>query len=150
MHFPGGKSESSSAIYRYLQISLRERANTAQKCIADSNPSQIMRYIGKEMRRVDGIAKVTGRAKYAAEFELSNLAYGYLTLSEIAKGTITSIDTSEAERAPGVLQIFTHLNAPKLFPALPGGLDNKEFRPLMSPKIVFNGQPIAVAVANTF
>jgi xanthine dehydrogenase YagR molybdenum-binding subunit len=109
-----------------------------------------MRYIGKEMRRVDGIAKVTGRAKYAAEFELSNLAYGYLTLSEIAKGTITSIDTSEAERAPGVLQIFTHLNAPKLFPALPGGLDNKEFRPLMSPKIVFNGQPIAVAVANTF
>ncbi len=109
-----------------------------------------MRYIGKEMRRVDGIAKVTGRAKYAAEFELSNLAYGYLTLSEIAKGTITSIDTSEAERAPGVLQIFTHLNVPKLFPALPGGPDNKEFRPLMSPKIVFNGQPIAVAVANTF
>jgi len=109
-----------------------------------------MRYIGKEMRRVDGIAKVTGRAKYAAEFELSNLAYGYLKLSEIAKGTITSLDTREAEKAPGVLRIFTHLNAPKLFPAPPGGADNKEFRPLMSPNIVFNGQPIAVVVADTF
>jgi xanthine dehydrogenase YagR molybdenum-binding subunit len=110
-----------------------------------------MRYIGKEMRRVDGIAKVTGRAKYAAEFEMPNVAYGYLTLSTIAKGTITAIDTSEAEKASGVLQIFTHLNAPKLFPAPPGGGgEDTEFKALMSPKIVFSGQPVAVAVANTF
>jgi xanthine dehydrogenase YagR molybdenum-binding subunit len=111
-----------------------------------------MRYIGKEMRRVDGIAKVTGRAKYAAEFEIPNVAYGYLTLSTIAKGTITSIDTSEAEKASGVLRVFTHLNAPKLFPAPPGSGKEKdtEFKALMSPKIVFSGQPVAVAVANTF
>ena len=55
-----------------------------------------MRYIGKEMRRVDGIAKVTGRAKYAAEFELPQIAHGYLALGTIAKGSIKSLDVSAA------------------------------------------------------
>ena len=36
------------------------------------------RYIGKEMSRVDGVAKVTGKAKYAAEFQVPNLAYGFI------------------------------------------------------------------------
>ncbi len=54
------------------------------------------RYIGKEMSRVDGVAKVTGRAKL--------------------KGTIKTIDTQEAARAAGVARIFTHLNTPKLGP----------------------------------
>lgn len=53
------------------------------------------------MSRVEGIAKVTGRAKYAAEFELPNLAYGFLALSTITKGSIDEIDTSDAEKAPG-------------------------------------------------
>ena len=72
------------------------------------------RYIGKEMSRVDGVAKVTGRAKYAAEFKVPNVAYGFLVMSTIAKGTIKSIDTNEASRAPGVIRIFTHENYPKL------------------------------------
>ena len=56
------------------------------------------RYIGKEMSRVDGVAKVTGRAKYAAEFRAPNLAYGFIVLGTVAKGTIKSIDT-RARRA---------------------------------------------------
>ena len=55
------------------------------------------RYIGKEMSRVDGVAKVTGKAKYAAEFQVPNLAYGFIVLGTVAKGTIKSIDTREAE-----------------------------------------------------
>jgi xanthine dehydrogenase YagR molybdenum-binding subunit len=57
---------------------------------------EMARYIGKEMSRVDGAAKVTGKAKYAAEFQVPNLAYGFIVLGTVAKGTIKSIDTREA------------------------------------------------------
>ncbi len=114
-----------------------------------------MRYIGKEMSRVDGRAKVTGAAKYAVEFAANNVAYGYIVQSEIAKGAIKSIDISEAEKASGVINIFTHLNAPKL--AFTDKKDKDEmapdgtpFRALYTDKIVFSGQPIAFVVAETF
>ena len=51
------------------------------------------RYIGKGMSRVVGVAKVTGKAKYAVEFKVANLAYEFLVMSTIAKGAIKSIDT---------------------------------------------------------
>ena len=116
------------------------------------------RYIGKEMSRVDGVAKVTGRAKYAAEFRAPNLAYGFIVLGTVAKGTIKSIDTSEAERAPGVIRVFTHMNAPKLGPKAsheqspPRAQEeqDKSFRALQSDKIYFNMQPVALVVAETY
>ncbi|MCA1639018.1 MAG: xanthine dehydrogenase family protein molybdopterin-binding subunit [Acidobacteria bacterium] len=116
------------------------------------------RYIGKEMSRVDGIAKVTGKAKYAAEFQVPNVAYGFIVQSTIGKGTIKAIDTTEASRAPGVIRIYTHKNYPK--PAPPASAElkpqtnsqerDKSFRALQSNKIVFNMQPIALVLAETF
>ncbi|MEK6279322.1 MAG: xanthine dehydrogenase family protein molybdopterin-binding subunit [Acidobacteriota bacterium] len=116
------------------------------------------RYIGKEMSRVDGVAKVTGRAKYAAEFRAPNLAYSFLVTGTVAKGRISAIDTREAERAPGVIRVFTHLNAPKLGPkaatedAPPRATEerDKSFRALQSDKIYFNAQPVALVVAETY
>ncbi|HEX7318348.1 MAG TPA: xanthine dehydrogenase family protein molybdopterin-binding subunit [Pyrinomonadaceae bacterium] len=116
------------------------------------------RYIGKEMSRVDGVAKVTGRAKYAAEFRAPNLAYGFIVTGAVAKGTIKSIDTQEAERAPGVVRVFTHLNTPKLGPKANTELappqnarqQDKSFRALQSDKIYFNAQPVALVVAETY
>jgi xanthine dehydrogenase YagR molybdenum-binding subunit len=116
------------------------------------------RYIGKEMSRVDGVAKVTGRAKYAAEFRAPNLAYGFIVLGAVAKGTIKSIDTREAEAASGVVRVFTHLNAPKLGPkanteyAPPRNSreQDKSFRALQSDRIYFNAQPVALVVAETY
>ncbi len=104
------------------------------------------------MRRVDGLAKVTGQAKYAAEFDLPNIAYGYLLLSTIAKGEIKNLDASAAEKAPGVLIVLSHLNFPKLLPLPPGGdgPEGDDFSALRGPKIVFNGQPVAMVVADTF
>ena len=69
------------------------------------------RYLGKETTRVDGLAKVTGKAKYAAEFQVPNVAYGFIVLSTVAKGRIAAIDTRQAEQAGGVMRVFTHLNA---------------------------------------
>jgi xanthine dehydrogenase YagR molybdenum-binding subunit len=116
------------------------------------------KYIGKEMSRVDGVAKVTGKAKYAAEFKVPNLAYGFIVLGDIAKGTIKSIDTAEAEKVPGVIRILTHLNAPKLGPKANSEYsppDNsrqqdKSFRALQSDRILFNMQPVALVVAETY
>jgi xanthine dehydrogenase YagR molybdenum-binding subunit len=117
------------------------------------------RYIGKEMSRVDGVAKVTGKAKYAAEFKVPNLAYGFIVQGSIAKGSIQSIDTREAEAAPGVIRVFTHLNAPKLGPKPAAEEDSpprateeqdKSFRALQSDRIYFNDQPIALVVAETY
>jgi xanthine dehydrogenase YagR molybdenum-binding subunit len=116
------------------------------------------RYIGKEMSRVDGVAKVTGRAKYAAEFRAPNLAYGFIVLGTVAKGTIKAIDTREAESAGGVIRVFTHLNAPKLGPKAsheqspPRATEeqDKSFRALQSDRIFFNMQPVALVVAETY
>ena len=111
--------------------------------------------IGKPTKRIDGRAKVTGTATFAAEFPVKNAAHGYLVTSTIAKGKISSIDAKEAEKANGVLKVFTHENAPKLAFTDPKdsdniGMDGKPFRPLQSNEIVFNLQPIALVVAETF
>ncbi len=116
------------------------------------------RYIGKETSRVDGVAKVTGQAKYAAEFQAPNLAYGFIVLGTVAKGRITAMDTRDAERAPGVIRVLTHRNAPRLGPKAsteqspPRATEerDKSFRALQSDRIVFNQQPVALVVAETY
>ncbi|MGB8191271.1 MAG: xanthine dehydrogenase family protein molybdopterin-binding subunit [Chitinophagaceae bacterium] len=106
--------------------------------------------------RVDGKAKVTGAAKYSAEYQLENLAYGVLVGSTIAKGSIASLDTKAAERAPGVIGVLTYQNAPKVpgydqganpakGPTWGGGL--KIFN---SDRVYFYGQPVAMVMADTF
>ncbi|MFD2934326.1 xanthine dehydrogenase family protein molybdopterin-binding subunit [Spirosoma flavum] len=111
--------------------------------------------IGKPISRVDGFEKVTGKAKYAAEFNVPDLAYGVVVSSAIAKGKIKRIYTSEALALDGVLQVFTHENRPKLAwfdisyndqDAPPGS----PFRPLHNAAIKYSGQPIALVVAETF
>ena len=71
-------------------------------------------YIGTATSRVDGFAKVTGAAKYAAEFNVPGLAYGSVVTSTIAKGRIVRIDTSAALRVKGVLDVLTHENRPPM------------------------------------
>ncbi len=105
--------------------------------------------------RVDGIQKVTGKAKYFAEFKVPNMAYCVMATSTITRGRITAIDTKKAENAPGVLAVFTHLNMPEIpgnptapNPAnLPSG--GQQYRIFGSNQILFNGQPIAMVIADT-
>src|SRR5688572_20851784 len=70
--------------------------------------------VNEPIDRVDGKAKVTGTALYAADHPAQNLAYAILVGSTIAKGRIKSVDTKSAAQAPGVLTVITHLNAPKV------------------------------------
>ena len=71
-------------------------------------------FIGQPVSRVDGRQKVTGGATYAAEFDVPGQAHGAIVRSTVAKGRIASIDSAAAERAPGVLAVLTHRNAPRL------------------------------------
>jgi xanthine dehydrogenase YagR molybdenum-binding subunit len=111
--------------------------------------------IGRPLNRVDGRAKVTGAAKYSAEYNSDGLTFGVVVCSTIARGRITKIDASVALKLPGVLQVFTHENRPNLArldrsykdDVSPGG---SPFRPLHDDKIVYSGQPIALVVAETF
>jgi len=98
--------------------------------------------------RVDGIYKVTGKAKYFAEYEVPGLTYGVLVTSTITKGKIISLDTKATEKAPGVLAVISHLNKPSApLYEQEGGSPMKIF---YTDKIFYNGQPIAIVVANTF
>ncbi|WBA43439.1 xanthine dehydrogenase family protein molybdopterin-binding subunit [Hymenobacter canadensis] len=112
-------------------------------------------YIGKATSRVDGPAKVTGTATYAAEYHLPNMAYAYVVNSPIAKGKITKIHADEVLALPGVIQVFSHENVPSVAwldkkhkdLVAPGG---SPFRALQEPEIQFSQQPVALIVADTF
>src|SRR6266566_348566 len=70
--------------------------------------------LGAPLDRVDGRLKVTGGAKYAAEFPIANAAHAMIVTSTIAKGRVRAMDTSAAMRVPGVLTIITPFNAEKV------------------------------------
>ena len=107
--------------------------------------------IGKPVDREDAVLKVTGGARYAAEERIDHVAHGVLVQSTIGKGRITAIDAKAAESAPGVLLVMTPFNAPRLAEVKPGGNQPGEFYPLLQDdRVQYNGQHIAVVVAETF
>jgi xanthine dehydrogenase YagR molybdenum-binding subunit len=110
--------------------------------------------IGQPLSRVDGTAKVTGRATYAAEFQLPDLAHGVIIQSTVAHGRIGEIDTSRAEQAPGVLGVLTYENAPKMAynPPEQAAVDpmvGAQLPMLQDDLIRHSGQHIGVVIAET-
>ncbi|MDB6017222.1 MAG: aerobic-type carbon monoxide dehydrogenase, large subunit CoxL/CutL-like protein [Pedosphaera sp.] len=115
-------------------------------------PTVATDYIGQPISRVDGLAKVTGVAKYAGEFNVPGLAYGYAISSTIAMGRIHKIDSSEALKLEGVFHVFTHENSPTLALSDDAYRDDvaptgSPFRPLHDDRVVYSGQPIGLVVA---
>jgi len=109
--------------------------------------------IGKPIDRIEGRLKVTGMAKYATEFPVENKVYAQAVNSTIAKGEIVSIDTSEAEKAAGVLAVLTHKNAEKLkaFEEKMPELGTTTIAPvLQSSKVQYYGEYVGLVVAETF
>jgi xanthine dehydrogenase YagR molybdenum-binding subunit len=110
---------------------------------------------GMAVSRVDGRAKVTGQAQYAAEIGAPDLAYGVVVSGTVAKGRIKTIDVAAAKAAPGVIDVLTHENRPKMRShdlaykdmTAPAG---SPFRPLFSDEIFYSGQPIALVIGETF
>lgn len=111
-------------------------------------------YIGKPVNRVDGIAKVTGAAQYAAEYNMPGLLHGVVISSPIPRGKIISLDTKDALAINGVKNVYSHENVKgmpwfdlsyKDMNMLPG----KPFRPFYSNEIQFSQQPVALVIADS-
>src|SRR5580693_4485151 len=102
--------------------------------------------VGKPIDRVDGRLKVTGGARYAYEMQQDGVLYGFVVEASIGKGTIRSIDSRAAEKAPGVRLVLTHRNAPAQ-----GTGDHHEAHPVLTgPQVTRYGQPVAFVVADSF
>jgi xanthine dehydrogenase YagR molybdenum-binding subunit len=112
--------------------------------------------IGQPVNRVDGVAKVTGDARYTAEITLPHLAYAAIVGATIPSGRVVSIDSSAAVAAGGVLAVLTHENLPRvamqppLLPSLLGSAAPGEtFFPMQDDKVHYAGQPVALVVADS-
>jgi len=110
--------------------------------------------IGTAVPRIEGPDKLTGRARYAADFQPQDLTHAYGVYSTISNGSVVSIDTSEAMKCPGVIEIFHHDNFPKLHRS-PGKFPEEnvvdEKRVPFEDNVVYHsGQFIALVVADTF
>ncbi len=108
--------------------------------------------VGQPLERIDGRLKVTGRALYAAEHPVPNTVAAVLVMSTIPKGRISRMETTAAERAPGVLAVMTPFNTPKLpeeANADKAKPTNRKLQLLQDDQVFYSNQPIAVAVADT-
>jgi xanthine dehydrogenase YagR molybdenum-binding subunit len=111
--------------------------------------------IGMAVSRVDGRDKVTGQARYAAEYGADGLLYGVVVNASIAKGRIVVIDAGPALAVAGVVDVISHQNRPRISSfdmfykdmTAPGGAP---LRPFHNDRVHYSGQPVALVVADTF
>ncbi|MFT6472626.1 xanthine dehydrogenase family protein molybdopterin-binding subunit [Qipengyuania profunda] len=102
--------------------------------------------IGKPLSRVEGLAKVTGTAPYAAEYPVDGCAEGVLVTATITRGEIVRIDKDSVLDRPGVIAV---IDDERLTTRAAQGTANEA--PQQSPQTVcYWGQPIALVVAETF
>ncbi|SHD76380.1 xanthine dehydrogenase family protein molybdopterin-binding subunit [Schnuerera ultunensis] len=108
------------------------------------------KYIGKSVPRHDAIEKATGKIKYVGDMKVNGMLYARLVLSHVAHGKIKSIDISKAKDLPGVVDIFTYDNSPKILynaHKWMSGMDEVLDQYLFTDKVRFYGDRVAAVVA---
>ena len=116
-------------------------------------PKSNYKVIGSRPVRHDGFDKVTGRAIYGADVKLPGLIWGALARSPHAHAIVKSIDTSEAEKTPGVLGVITSKDMPETEDKmidLGEGDENPRWtsnRLMASTKVIYRGHPVAAVAA---
>lgn len=103
---------------------------------------------GLPLNRIDGPAKVTGQARYAAEYPAEGLLHGSVVCSSVPRGQIRRIDCSAALAVPGVVAVLHHLDRPPMAgddaPYQDAdAAEGKPFRPLFNDRVLYSGQPVA-------
>ncbi|MGW4408637.1 xanthine dehydrogenase family protein molybdopterin-binding subunit [Nonomuraea sp. NPDC004702] len=106
--------------------------------------------VGAARPRIEGRAKVTGAALYAADVPVPDLAFGVVVLATVSRGRVRDVGVSTVQGMPGVLGVIDHRNAPRLDPAAGGffGPDG-QLQLLQDELIPFAGRPVALVVAET-
>ncbi len=137
---------------------LRKVVETVAQIMPDRDRDELIhrhRFLGQPISRLNGREKVTGAAHFSAEYPVDGLVHAALAYSTIAKGAITKIDITAAEQAPGVLKVITHLNASEMKVPRPFSVEGPPssgttlVKILNTDRISWNGQPVAVVVADT-
>ena len=107
--------------------------------------------IGQPLTRRDGVLKVTGGARYAADNHPAGMLYAVLAVSSIARGRVTFLDVQAAKRQPGVVDVMTHDNRPALAEDPDAKTNPFMFRLdlLQNDQVRYANQPIAVVIAET-
>ena len=107
--------------------------------------------IGQPLTRREGMLKVTGAARYAADHHPPGMVYAALAVSSIARGRVTALDVTAVKAQPGVIEVMTPANAPKLALDPDAKLHPFMFRLdlLQNDTVRYANQPIAVVVAET-
>jgi xanthine dehydrogenase YagR molybdenum-binding subunit len=121
--------------------------------LPDTTPYTPSAIIGSDLPRIDGPLKTTGQAQYAADYHFPGMVHAVPVSSTVAAGTIHSIDTSNAERMPGVVRILHHDNIGSLFRMAPGGHGGRtsESRPpFEDTEVRYWGQYVALVIAETY
>ncbi len=107
--------------------------------------------IGQPLTRRDGILKVTGAARYAADNHPPGMLYAVLAASSIARGRVTFLDVAAAKAHRGVVEVMTPANKPPL--ALDPDAKTNPFMfrldLLQNDRVRYANQPIAVVIAET-
>src|ERR1700732_724112 len=110
--------------------------------------------VGRDTPRVDGPRKVSGQAQYTSDFHFPGMLYAVPVGATIANGKITRLDTSAAEKMPGVRAILHRGNIGRIFRSIPGpgfaGICEERRPPFDDDEVRYYGQYIALAVAETF
>jgi xanthine dehydrogenase YagR molybdenum-binding subunit len=126
--------------------------------VPGGRPDPLIRHqhgtIGAPVSRLDGPLKVQGRARFAAEVQVEGVLYAALAHSSVPRGRISTLDTGEAEAAPGVVLVMTHRNAPRmkpmpLFMTAEKATGGNDLPIMQDDRIHWNGQPIALVLADT-
>src|SRR5271167_4711351 len=107
--------------------------------------------IGQPLTRRDGVLKVTGAARYAADNHPPGVLYAVLAVSSIARGRVASLDVAAAKAHSGVVEVITPANRPPLAQDPDERLDLFTFRLdlLQSDRVRYANQPIAIVIAET-
>ena len=108
------------------------------------------RLIGKPAVRIDGVAKVTGEARYASDEPLANPAFAFLVTTSIARGRIKALRLDAAQAVPGVVDILTHDNVGSQVKSPKGPDQGPTTTTLETDQVWHDGQIIAVVVADTY
>ncbi|MFG3081800.1 xanthine dehydrogenase family protein molybdopterin-binding subunit [Streptomyces parvulus] len=100
--------------------------------------------LGAPAERREGREKVTGTARYAAEYDSADRAHAWPVPATVARGRVIAVDAAAALALPGVLAVLTHENAPRL-----GDPDDPVLAVLQSPRVPHRGWFVALVVAET-
>ena len=107
--------------------------------------------VGRSFTRREGVVKVTGAAKYAADQHPPGMLHAVLAVSSIARGRVASLDVAAAKAHPGIVEVITPANRPPLAQDPDERSDLFTFRLdlLQSDRVRYANQPIAIVIAET-